>query len=76
MSQPRPAQRYVPLVHHWNVTLTASVKLFVFPMSLYQHWKLYVSPGTTATSPAGWGTAVRSIWMLPVGPTMMFCDWL
>ncbi len=59
-----------------NITPTASVKLFVFATSLYHAWKFHVSPGTTATSPAGWGTAVRSIWTLPVGPTMMFCDWL
>ncbi len=63
-------------IHHWNVTLTASVKLFVPPASLYHAWKFQVSPGSTATKPVGCGTAVRSTWMLKLGPGCTSQDWL
>ncbi len=48
---------------YWKTTLTASVKLFVFPMSMYQHWKLYVSPGCTATKAEDWERASGKVIM-------------
>ncbi len=48
--------------HHWNVKLTASVKLLVGSglLSRYQHWKFQVSPGMAGTAGVR-GSAVRSM---------------
>ena len=52
---------------YWNVTLTASVRLFALPMSRYHAWKFHVSPGTTACGEFT-GIEVRSTCKLKLGP--------
>ena len=57
---------------HWNVMLTASVKLLVTVgfASRYQAWKFQVSPGSTWAEPIGVGMSWRfsGKTRTPVGP--------